>query len=89
MIEAIHGKALRDNRHAFETEFSKQRSIGRGRKIALPREVENVEDEDILPFQSVNVRLDAVSENLPLQGEIASRPGVAGANPLPLRDQLP
>lgn len=79
MIEAVYGKALRYDRHAFEAELIEQCAVGRGRKIALPRDVEDVEDEDILPFQSVNIRLDTVAENLTLHRKITSRPGVVGA----------
>lgn len=79
MIEAVDGKALRYDGHTFEAELIEQCAVGRGRKIALPRDVEDVEDEDILPFQSVNIRLDAVAEDLALHGERTSRPGMVGA----------
>ena len=77
MTEAVYGKALSYDGYAFEAELIEQGAVGRGRNIVLPRDVENVEYEDILPFQSVNIRLDAVAENLALHGKITSRPGMA------------
>ena len=79
MIEAVYEKALRYDGHAFEAELIEKCAVGRGGKIALPRDVEDVEDEDILPFQSINILLDTVAENLTLHGEITSRPGMVGA----------
>jgi hypothetical protein len=50
MVESSVQKILRYDWHPFEAEIIQNCAVGSDRKITLPRNVENIEDEDILPF---------------------------------------